>query len=255
MDNDNPTSEEIQRYEERQMFDLFLEYVDLPVVASTIECRAPPEPDIRCQFRNGETVAFELGELSDQNARRAESTMMQFRSSLHRIFNELAPEIRNVLERLYRMCRIDVTFDPDISLRRHATAIAALYPWLAKQERFIGEMGREVLPQDIASAIPNVRISEPAPHLWIEPAFRMHVFEPDLAVFEKKVNSTYSSNDPIELLLHSTGRLSDRWVRHYSEYLIKGMAGGPFRRVWVFSPTERASDTVHPLRFVYPARG
>jgi hypothetical protein len=253
MDNDNPTSEEMQRYEERRMFDLFLEYVNLPVVASTIECRSPPEPDIRCQLRNGETVAFELGELSDQNARRAESTMMQFRSSLHRLFDELPPEIRGVLERVYRMCRIDVTFDPHVSLRRHATAIAALYRWLAKEDRFIGDMERAALPEDIASAIPKVRISEPAPHLWIEPAFGMRVYEPDLTVFEKKLNTTYALNHPIELLLHSTGRLSDKWVGHYSEYLVKGMAGGPFCRVWVFSPTERASGTVHPLRFVYPA--
>jgi len=30
VDNDNPPSDEIQRYEERRMFELFLEFADLP---------------------------------------------------------------------------------------------------------------------------------------------------------------------------------------------------------------------------------
>lgn len=254
MDNDYPTSEEIQRYEERRMFDLFLEYAHLPVIASSIESRRPPEPDILCRLEDGETIAFELAELSDQNAQRGWNTMMQFRTSLHRIFNDLPPEVRSELGGLYRMCRIDVTFDPDVSLRRHATAISALYSWLAKQPRFIGNLDANALPQDVASAIPKVRISEPAPHLWIEPAFSMRVREPDLSVFEKKLKSQYDTSHPVELLLHSTSMLSHRWIDHYSGFLRESIASSPFRRVWVFSPSERASESVHPLRFVYPAR-
>jgi hypothetical protein len=254
VDDDNPTSEEMQRYEERRMLDLFLEYADIPVIASSIESRSPPEPDILCRLENGEVVAFELAELSDQNAQRGWNTMMQFRTLLNRIFNDLPPAVRSELGGLYRMCRIDVTFDPDVSLRRHATAISALYSWLAKQPRFIGNLDANALPQNVASAIPSVRISEPAPDLWIEPAFSMQVREPDLSVFEKKLNSKYETSHPIELLLHSTGILSDRWIDHYSGFLCERIANSSFRRVWVFSPSERASEAVHPLRFVYPAR-
>jgi len=136
--------------------------------------------------------------------------MMQFRRSLHRMFNDLPPKVRSEPGGLYRMSRIDVTFDPDVSLPRHATAISALYSWLAKQSRFIGNLDANALPQDVASAIPNVRISEPAPHLRIEPDLSMRAREPDLSVFEKKLKSQYETSHPLELLLHSTGMLSDR---------------------------------------------
>ena len=244
----------MQRYEERRMFDLFLEYANLPVIPSSIESRRPPEPDILCRLENGEVIAFELAELSDQDAQRGWNTMMQFRSSLHRIFNDLPPEVRSALGALYRMCRIDVTFDPDVSLRRYAMAISMLYSWLAAQPRFIGNLDASALPRDVASAIPNVRISEPAPHLSIEPTFSMRVREPDLSVFEKKLRSKYETGHPVELLLHSTGILSDRWIDHYSGFMRESIAGSPFRKVWVFSPSERASESVHPVRFVYPGR-
>lgn len=250
IDDDNPTSAEMQANEELRMFEHFLEYAALPVVMSTIESRSPPLPDIFCQLTSGEHVAFELGELSDQEFRKGGSTMMQFRELLHGLFQKLPAPVRAIIETRYMACRIDVSFLPEISLRRHEVAIGAFYRWLADQERFIGVLSADRLPQDVRSAIPKISISDLSPALWIEPAFGMWVSEPDLSVFKRKLGKTYDTTHPIELLLHSTWPLGDGWFARHADTLREGVAAGPFRRVWVFSPTERAY--LNPVRFVYP---
>lgn len=52
---------------------IFLEFIaaaNLPIDQQSIEKRMPPEPDIRCCFSNGETVAFEMVEICDSNIAR-----------------------------------------------------------------------------------------------------------------------------------------------------------------------------------------
>lgn len=202
VDDDNPTSADMQAYEEFRVFEEFLEYAKLPVIPSTIENRSPPAPDILCRLTSGECVAFELGELSDQKFRKGGSAMMQFRELLQRLFRELPHEVRAVIQIRYTACRIDVSFTPEISLRRHEAAIGAFYRWLADQERFIGILAADRLPRNVGSVLPTVSISEPSPALWIEPAFSMRVSEPDLSVFKRKLGKTYDTTHPIELLLH-----------------------------------------------------
>lgn len=249
-DEDNPTLSELQAYEELRMFELFLEYAQLPVIRSTIESRSPPAPDVLCQLESGERVAFELGELSDPEYRKNESVMLQFRKLLWRCFRELPDEIREALTKRYWECRIDVTFRPEVSLRRCEDVVRVFYRWLADQKRLIGTLASNQLPAEVGCAIPQIRISETSPALWIEPAFGMNVSEPDLSVFEKKLGKMYEQTYPIELLLHSTWPLRTAWFERYVETLRAGIDGSPFRRVWIFSPTERTH--LDPVRFVYP---
>lgn len=250
LEDDNRSLAEAQASDERQMFGEFLTYARLPVIESTIESQLPPAPDILCQLTCGERIAFELGELSDPAFRKGASTMMQFRRMLWQLFQELPDDIREVMAMRYRECRIEVTFQPDVSLRRYGRAAKAYYHWLADQPRIIGTLTRDQFPADVGAVIPRVCISEPSPTLWIEPDFRTRVSESDLSVFEKKAGKRYDQSHPIELLLHSTWPLSDAWFARHADALQSGIEKGPFRRMWIFSPTERTYRD--PVRFVFP---
>ena len=56
---------------EVEVFMLFLKASMIDEDQSRVQKRSPPEPDILCHFRNGETVAFELVELCDPNLAKA----------------------------------------------------------------------------------------------------------------------------------------------------------------------------------------
>lgn len=60
----------------------------------------PPEPDILCQLEDGAFVAFELGELSDQDFRQGSATREQSEQLLERLFFSLpATERRSIAGR------------------------------------------------------------------------------------------------------------------------------------------------------------
>lgn len=60
---DGLTPEDEKAAYERDIFRLFVQSADLPVLPRSIQSRPPPEPDILCQLEDGAFVAFELGEL------------------------------------------------------------------------------------------------------------------------------------------------------------------------------------------------
>lgn len=58
-------SQERKEKRELQIFQNFAKRSSLDIIPDSIENRPPPEPDIRCQLSDGETVAFELKELCE----------------------------------------------------------------------------------------------------------------------------------------------------------------------------------------------
>lgn len=64
-------SEQAKGADEIKVFLRFLQAVDLPITASSIEKRDPPEPDIRCVHATDGAVAFELVEICDPNLAKA----------------------------------------------------------------------------------------------------------------------------------------------------------------------------------------
>lgn len=64
-------SEQAKGAEEIKVFLRFLQAVELPIAASSIEKRDPPEPDLRCVHATDGPVAFELAELCDSNLAKA----------------------------------------------------------------------------------------------------------------------------------------------------------------------------------------
>jgi hypothetical protein len=63
--------EQAKGADEIKAFLRFLAAVDLPIAASSIEKRDPPEPDLRCVHATDGPIAFELVELCDPNLAKA----------------------------------------------------------------------------------------------------------------------------------------------------------------------------------------
>lgn len=70
-------SEQAKGAEEIKVFLRFLQAADLPIAATSIENRDPPEPDPRCIHAIDGPIAFELVELCDPNLAKAISMLSQ----------------------------------------------------------------------------------------------------------------------------------------------------------------------------------
>lgn len=70
-------SEQAKGADEIKVFLRFLQAVDLPIAASSIEKRDPPEPDLRCVHATDGPIAFELVELCDPNLAKARAALSQ----------------------------------------------------------------------------------------------------------------------------------------------------------------------------------
>lgn len=70
-------SEQAKGADEIKIFLRFMQAVDLPIAAGSVEKRDPPEPDLRCIHALDGPIAFELVELCDSNLAKAMSMLSQ----------------------------------------------------------------------------------------------------------------------------------------------------------------------------------
>lgn len=247
-DTDDPTTAELQAHEERAIFECFVESVGLAVAIATIESCEPPAPDILCQMTDGEWVAFELGELSDEGFRHAHGKMMEFRRLLHERVDALPVAVRARFLHEFRDARIDVDFNPAVSMHHFPNAILELYTWLVDRELKNDVVMSSELPRSIANAIGAVKITRHRPQM-IEPSLGMRVLPPPIALITKKAKARYVTEHPIELLLHSFFPLPDAWIEEYGQRLRDMIDASSFRRLWVFSPSERTTSRALKLEY------
>jgi hypothetical protein len=71
-----------QQAEERTVFRLFANSINLPITPDSIESREPPEPDIRCTLRESGVACFELVEIIDFDLARASGNQQKFQNRL-----------------------------------------------------------------------------------------------------------------------------------------------------------------------------
>ncbi len=77
-----------QSLEERETFSLFAQVCRLPIQPDSIQKRNPDEPDILCQVSMEGPVAFEMGEVIDQELARQEANL-ELQSRLKNTFLNL----------------------------------------------------------------------------------------------------------------------------------------------------------------------
>jgi hypothetical protein len=121
---------------ERRIFHTFAAYASrafgLDVIPGTIESREPPEPDILCEIPGPGPIAFELGEILDEEAMKAMSTMMSARDALlaHRATLPFHDQI--ALHRRFATREVRIAFRRDKALRTLQAVIPEIYRWLLR---------------------------------------------------------------------------------------------------------------------------
>ena len=73
---------------EIEIFRKFAAVSGLDIDMSSVEGRAPPEPDILCRSTEGKDIAFELTELIDQSHMERMAMVLNTKSALERYFRE-----------------------------------------------------------------------------------------------------------------------------------------------------------------------
>ena len=175
LDHDDPTNSELQQYEEKRVFEEFVEYASLPVIAESIQSRESPEPDIYCELSGGDRIAYELGELCDEGFRLGYGTMLQSRELLQQGIAGLEPSTREKFVQKYSDAFISVQFVPAASLRRRAQTIAAFYQWLSQSGPTSGELSDTQLPAEFSGIITKLAISRNRPRLvGVRPMAKLH---------------------------------------------------------------------------------
>lgn len=244
-EDDNPTNEELQQYEEQQVFLEFVEYSCLEINVDSIESRRSPEPDIYCDSTDGKALAFELGELCDQEFRLGYGTMLKSRELLRDGLDRLEPSVRQEFIRKYSDAFISVQFVPGASLLRRDEVIVGLYEWLMRSGLASGELDESLLPVELKGVVTRVVISRNRPQLMIEPGFAFAVSPPTLRVLEKKVRTQYLTDGrPIDLLLYSVHPFVslENWLRVNEGGIRNELTGSKFRSVWIFFVPDRTTD-------------
>ena len=241
----DPTNSQLQEYEERRIFDEFVEYAELPVVVESIQSRRNREPDIYCEMVGGERVAYELGELCDEGFRRGHGTMLQSRELLQQGFSNLEPSTREKFVQKYPDAFISVQFVPAAPLRRRAQSVVALYQWLLQSGPASGELDDTLLPAQFSDNIAGVLISRNPPQLVIEPGFATAVSPPTLRILDKKTRTRYVTDGrPIELLLYAQYAFMslDNWLQGHADKIREKLIASEFRCAWVFFVSDRTTN-------------
>ena len=93
--------DEVKKQIELKVFKEFVKYSKLPVDLETIEQPEPPAPDISCFIESGGYVAFELTQISDQNAKRNVAKLLETGDERY-TYNRLGDPTRELLKKKLR---------------------------------------------------------------------------------------------------------------------------------------------------------
>jgi hypothetical protein len=190
-------SDERQAKHERRIFRHFVKNAKLELRPDTVRSRRPPEPDIRCRTLAGESVAFELVEIVDENIIRGMSEQFELQRALERAWAD-----RPMAETgsRYRNAMPAVTFVPSARKVSRLAAVPAIVDLLIAQDP---EPSGEVDFERIGKL-------KPVAHLVVHrgefsgPCFDVSnggsFSDPLWDRVKGKLQRSYATADPIELL-------------------------------------------------------
>jgi hypothetical protein len=230
--------------------DLFLEFASvagLKVCRAQIETPDPPQPDVVAEIEGEGRVTYELGEIIDQDLARNYRLSAETFTAIREFHAAMPPERCVTFDTRFSASNIIFRFSEQADLSKRCRALPAAFDLLLVAG--IPKNGRlQMFGPHLENVLESVHIL--ATTIGTGPVFDAccpKCFDPSaLSILKKKLTKTYSTQHPLELILHSDQRglhAETFWLPPVSAHVESHLEHSPFRRVWLF---ER-----HPPRVVY----
>jgi len=236
-------TETSQEEQERIIFHLFVEAAQLPVISGSIKSTPPPAPDILCEIRGRETVAFELLEIVTPALVREMENGQKLTEALKTAcgkYSEIAVKFRDAsiyvsfLKHVPISQRLSVVPEVIHQLRQHSEDSRGCIEVPAKLKKILAEISVTRGVSD-GPAFDVMEMTERTEEI--------------LRQIEKKCRKKYSRIYPIELLayyINQPASDSFNWQSEFHGHVLKILSDCPFQRVWVYDNWSKAIKYVHP---------
>ncbi len=234
---------------EKEIFELFAVASTLAIDTSSIENRKPPEPDIRCRLDNGETVAFELTELIDEQHMERLAKTANTKDALYNHYeNYLSSDQRKLFDLLYNHAFLHFDFSIDSKLKERRNKFNFIFDLLLSCPEPLSEFEIRHCPK-LMPILDTIRVSKSRIN---GPLFDVGNFgrlgDPTKPAILKKLYKKYECNYPIELVAYINWQLlppEEVW-KHAVNSAAKNLSSSQFRKIWVYDLVNDKIEFIHP---------
>lgn len=236
-----------QRKIEISVFKEFVKFCLLEIVS--FDSKDPPEPDILCELKNGNKLAFELVEAVDHNQARQHDLSISVKQEMRQYYESLSGSSKNNFNNLYGNADLFFKFGDDLTKNKILNNLPEIFTFLLSlDEKSEGNI-KNTTP-NFPNVCKKIRINRGC---FIGPMFNisnaMYIKDGVTEALSSKFNKAYSCSYPIELIIHSDTRPllpSTLWIDEVKGYIKENLLNSPFRRVWVFGLHEMKIEYVFP---------
>lgn len=237
--------QEQRKSREKCIFKKFAEICPLDI--KSFESKDPPEPDILCELKNGENLAFELVEAVDNKIPQKDIVIEKAEKLWTEYYNsKLSKEERERFDAVFSGCALS------LALTDHASekVIEKAVPLLLKkyQNSCRDQLGLIHHEQDgLPEGCERIRI-EPKEAKPIFRCSRASHISSSLVIkaIKSKFEKSYETKHSIHLLIHNDHHSLFMNQSDTKTYIKKKFDSSPFYKIWIFDYLQNKIDFVFP---------
>ena len=229
-----------QAEREKEVFKSFIEDAGLECSINSFEKRCPPAPDILCEFKDSQYVAFELVEILDNEFKnrnvRYSGTNKMFKNHL----KEMPSNKEKIFREKFENALLYFHFNDNCSTKQRESVLKQLFDILQSLESdYEGTINSsDFKPKMLAKFIGHITIQRNySAGLTFECNAGGFVGFDIIETLEKKYLKKYCSDHPIELLVYiDTNPLlpGNYWQEEVLDYLRRNFNKSCFRKIWIY---------------------
>ena len=225
--------------DELNAFKFFITASKEPVDPSSVLAKSPPTPDIECKYLSGCGVAFELVELLDPAFKRIFEVQQSKARSLYNHLDKMAHADREAFVSQYGDADILVNFHDNCSLGSIKIAIPDVFRELLAMPVGFNGLTDTFTTGGLKKTVMSISISRGG---FQGPLFNGQavgwVGDPCVGTVQNKLNKSYVSPHPIELIAYIDGNPmfpDNVWKPTLDNFLRQLPSLSPFRRIgcWI----------------------
>ncbi len=243
--------------------EIFLEFASvagLTLCHGQVDTPDPPQPDLVAMIEGVGPVAYELGEIIDQDLAMNYSCSADTCVVIREYYETMPGDRRVVFDQRFSGAEIAFCFSGQADLRKRRKVLPEVFEALCVA--VLPENGRlRFTGTHLADVLKCVQVcwKSTATSPGAGPTFGAPgatCFDPSpLSILKKKLTKSYETHYPLELILHSDRRslyAETFWLPAITAHLEEHLKHSLFRRIWVFERHPPRVVHVHPAAVRLP---